>query len=149
MTDNVFSELHHVCIVVPDLEAALSYFESVGVTGWQDYPPLSDYVEVSISREDFETLRYKYTDLDNFQLQLCEPGPGNTSQRKFLETHGAGVYHLGFSSDDVDVAEVTGKGAGLAVRARARRADGTGFTYFETEHALGVTLEVRSVKRCP
>lgn len=147
MTTGPFSDLHHVCLVVDDIEESVKYFESLGITGWQNYPPLSDYTEVSLSREDFETLTYKFVNLGEVQLQLCEPGPGDTSQRHFLETRGPGVYHLGFSASDVDDSETTATEAGLGIRSRGRRADGTGFTYFETEGDLGVTLEVRSVTR--
>lgn len=144
MTQDLFRDLHHVCLVVESIDETVRYFESIGVTGWQDYPPLSTYVELSVDREEFETLRYVHVDLANVQIQLCEPAPGPTAQRRFLETRGPGVYHLGFNATDVDGSESAGTGAGLEVRARGRRADGSGFTYFETESALGVTLEVRS-----
>jgi catechol 2,3-dioxygenase-like lactoylglutathione lyase family enzyme len=142
-----FNKLHHVCLVVDDLGKAVAYFESLGVTGWQDFPPLSDFTEVSLSREDFQTLAYKYVNLDGIQLQLCHPAPGATPQRRYLESHGPGVYHLGFGVADVDAAEQDGLARDLEIRGRGRRADGTGFTYFETEAGLGVTLEVRSPDR--
>ncbi len=44
-----------------------------------------------------DTLRYRCVNLENFQLQLCEPPEGDTPQRRFLETHGEGVFHLGFT----------------------------------------------------
>lgn len=144
MNDTIFDTLHHVCIVVEDMAEAQQYFESLGVRDWQDYPSLSGYVEVSLDRSDFETLTYKFCNLGNIQIQLCEPGPGNTPQRKFLEDRGAGVYHLGFDVPDVGAAEKNGRNVGLVPGARGRRADGSGFTYFETQIPLGVTLEVRS-----
>ncbi|MCW2782832.1 MAG: glyoxalase [Marmoricola sp.] len=140
----IFETLHHVCIVVEDIDDAMRYFENLGVCDWQDYPPLSDYVEVSLERSEFESLTYKLCNLGNIQLQLCQPGPGNTAQRRFLEDRGPGVYHLGFDVPDVAEAERIGQDAGLAPGVRGRRADGSGFTYFQTGAALGVTLEVRA-----
>jgi methylmalonyl-CoA/ethylmalonyl-CoA epimerase len=144
MDSSPFNKIHHVCLVVEDMDKAVHYFESLGVTGWQDYPPLSDYTKLSDNYVDFETLTYKFANLDNIQIQLCHPSPGATPQRRFLEERGPGVYHLGFGATDVDASEQAGTEGGLAIRASGRRADGTGFTYFETEGELGVTLEVRS-----
>jgi len=142
----IFKRLHHICIVVEDLERAVKYYESVGIGPWLAFPPLDafrDELEVP-DRDGFFRLKYRYANLDNIQIQLCEPGPGGTPQRRFLETRGEGVYHLGFGVDDCDDAESAGLAAGLRVGARGRRADRTGFTYFDTRDNAGVTLEVRS-----
>jgi methylmalonyl-CoA/ethylmalonyl-CoA epimerase len=141
----IFRSLHHVCIVVENIESAVKYYESIGVGPWGDYPPLSMYASVSLPREDFETLRYKWCDLDNVQLQLCEPGDAPTPQRKFLDEKGEGVYHLGFHVEDVDQAEKEGQDTGLNVLVNGRRAEGGGFTYFDTRNEAGVVLEIRSV----
>jgi methylmalonyl-CoA/ethylmalonyl-CoA epimerase len=143
-----FSRLHHICIVVADLDAAQEFYESVGIGPWQPFPPLSVFTEVSIPAADFQTLTYRYADLDGVQIQLCAPGAGTTPQRSFLEKNGPGVFHLGFSVLDVDEAERTGKSYGLDVLLRGRRTDGGGFTYFDTPHA-GVTLQVRSAPLPP
>jgi methylmalonyl-CoA/ethylmalonyl-CoA epimerase len=143
--EGIFRNLHHVCIVVKNIEDAVKYYESIGVGPWGDYPPLSMYSSVSLPREDFETLRYKWCDLDNVQIQLCEPGDAPTPQRKFLEEKGEGVYHLGFHVEDVDAGERSGQGMGLDVLAKGRRPGGGGFTYFDTRSDAGVVLEIRSV----
>jgi methylmalonyl-CoA/ethylmalonyl-CoA epimerase len=144
MPESPFTSIHHICLVVNDMDEAINYWESLGVTGWQDFPPLSDFTNLSSNYVDFDTLTYKFANLDNFQLQLCHPGPGATAQRRFLDERGPGVYHLGFGTPDVDAAERSAAATGLTVRSSGRRDDGTGFTYFETEGTLGVTLEVRS-----
>lgn len=141
----IFRTLHHVCIVVPDIEAAVAYYESIRIGPWGDYPPLSMYTELSMRREDFETLVYKFCDLDNVQIQLCQPGDGDTPQRRFLEKNGPGVYHLGFDVPDVDEAERSGLELGIPILGKGRRIDGAGFTYWDNRDRAGVTLEVRSV----
>lgn len=92
---------------------------------------------------DFQSLRYRYAEFGGVQLQLCEPGEGDTPQRAFLEQHGSGVFHLGFAVTDVDAAEADGAALGLDVLLRGRRPDASGFSYFGTA-AGGVTLQVRS-----
>ena len=32
-----FDAVHHVCIVVPDIDAAIAFYEKVGIGGWQDF----------------------------------------------------------------------------------------------------------------
>ena len=56
---------------------------------------------------------------------------------------GEGVYHLGFEVADCDAGEAYGREHGLDVIARGRRADRSGFTYFDTREGAGVTLEIR------
>ncbi|MPZ52415.1 MAG: hypothetical protein GEU79_06735 [Acidimicrobiia bacterium] len=99
---------------------------------------------MSIPRETFDTLEYRFTKLDNFQLQLCHPRPGDTPQRHFLETRGPGVYHLAFAAPDVDESERAALESGLAILEKGRRQDGSGFTYFDTEDEIGVTLNIRT-----
>lgn len=98
---------------------------------------------VGPSPADFQTLTYRYADLDGVQIQLCAPGDGDTPQRLFLERNGPGVFHLGFAVPDVAEAEQAGRSYGLEVLLQGRRQDGSGFTYFDTPRA-GVMLQVRS-----
>lgn len=140
MTD-MFSTLHHVCVVVADIDRAVRFYESVGIGPWHDYPPLTQYVDLHVpDRDAFLDLTYKYADLANAQFQLVAPGRGESPQRTFLETHGEGVFHVGFSVPDVTAAE---KSSALPVLMRGRRTDGSGFTYFDTSEHAGVTLEIR------
>jgi len=33
-----FRQLHHICLVVHDIDAAIAYYEGLGIGPWQDYP---------------------------------------------------------------------------------------------------------------
>src|SRR2546425_698851 len=124
-----FHTVHHACIVVADLERAVGFYESIGIGPWQDYPPLSEYTELRMpDREGFLAMRFKVCQLGSFQLQLGQPVEGATPQRRFLEKHGEGVFHIGFVVDDVDAAEDEARALGLEVLMRGRRPDGSGFT---------------------
>ncbi len=144
---NIFDSLHHVCIVVHDIEKAVEYYESVGVGPWQEFPSLltfKDNLDVS-NRDDFMKLNYRYANLANVQIQLCAPPPGDTPQRRFLEEKGEGVFHLGFNVEQCNQAEQAGIEVGLKVLMRGRKADGGGFTYFDTaSQGAGVMLEIRA-----
>jgi catechol 2,3-dioxygenase-like lactoylglutathione lyase family enzyme len=145
-----FRVLHHVCIVVRDIDAAVARHESLGIGPWQDYPSLEAYRhELQVPDVDaFMGLRYRYCNLDNIQIQLCQPGEGGSAQRAFLDTHGEGVFHLGFTVPELDAAEADAIALGLTPWMRGRLPDRTGFTYFDTRpQGAGVTLEIRANKR--
>lgn len=141
---NIFHTLHHVCIVVRDLEQAVAYYQSMGIGPWTDFPSLAGFETTGYEREAFLKLKYKFVDLDNVQIQLCQPGEGVTPQRNFLETRGEGVFHLGFSVADCDQAQAAAEAAGLPILGTGRMAGGSGFTYFDTaQQGAGVNLQVR------
>lgn len=144
----VFRRLHHVCIVVWDLDAAVAYYQSVGIGPWHEYPSLRAYEGCELTvpdREAFFGLRYRYANLENFQIQLCCPSEGGSPQRRFLETKGEGVFHLGFTVGDCDAAEAQSRAGGMQPLMRGRLADRSGFTYFDTaERGAGVVLEIRA-----
>jgi catechol 2,3-dioxygenase-like lactoylglutathione lyase family enzyme len=145
--ENPFRVLHHVCIVVHDLERALACYRALGIDGWYDYPKGSAYVEFEVPDADAsKAMRYKCADLHNVQLQLCQPPLRDCPQRRFLDAHGEGVYHLGFEVSDLDAAETVVNARGAATTARGRRANGTGFAYFDTREGAGVVLEVRKTE---
>lgn len=144
----IFQQAHHICIVVPDIAAAIRYYESIGIGPWHDYPPLQEYSELEMpNAEGFRQLRVKYADLPGLQLQLCEPGPADTPQRRFLDSKGPGVFHLGFSVDQLNATEQAAREIGLTPLMRGRRPDGSGFTYFDTADKAGIILEIRKAKQ--
>lgn len=139
-----FQNLHHICIVVHDLARAVAYYEKLGVGPWFDYPKGAGYVEFDVpNRAASDAMRYKCVDLDNVQIQLCQPSELDSPQRRFLDRHGEGVYHLGFEVPDRDAAEAAARALGLGVTARGKRQDGSGFAYFDTRAEAGVVLEIR------
>lgn len=140
----LFKTMHHVCIVVRDIAAAEAFYVSAGIGPWLDYPPLDQYTELDVpSREGFLGMKYRFCDIDNLQIQLCQPPEVDCPQRRFLDEKGEGVFHLGFSVPDLAAAEAQAGSAGIVPLMRGRRTDGSGFTYFDTESCAGVVLEVR------
>jgi catechol 2,3-dioxygenase-like lactoylglutathione lyase family enzyme len=139
-----FTKLHHICLVVHDIDRAQRYYESVGIEPWHDYPPLGDYTELDVPDPDgFRGLVYRYAWIGDHQLQLCQPGPGSTPQRRFLEERGEGVFHVGFEVPDADAADADAAARGVDVLMRGRRTNGSGFTYYDTADRAGVILEIR------
>jgi len=139
-----FSELHHLMIVVKDIEKAVKYYESIGIGPFRSYPPLREYEKLKVKDESaFYKLVMKEAQMGPIVLQLCQPGPGESIYKDFLERKGEGIQHLGFVVDDVDKDEAKLRERGFKVLSSGRRADGSGFTYFDTEDDAGVTLLIR------
>ncbi|GFZ62801.1 glyoxalase [Pseudomonas amygdali pv. eriobotryae] len=149
-SDGIFSALHHVCIVIHDLDKAVAYYESIGVGPWHDFPSLDAFKGELLApdAEDFVRLQYKYANLENIQLQLCAPPKGNTLQRRFLEERGEGVFHLGFTVPDCDAAQSEALALGLNPILSGRLPNRNGFTYFDSDRqGAAVTLQVRAMKQ--
>lgn len=141
----MFDKLHHICIVVHDIGKAQAYYESIGISPWEAYPPLAEYEELDVpNREGFLAMQYRICNLPNVQLQLCQPSHDPTPQRIHLDTKGEGVFHIGFEVPDADTAEAKAREIGLAVMMRGRRKNRTGFTYYDTAGNAGVTLLTRA-----
>ncbi len=138
-----FRQLHHICLVVHDIDKSQAYYESIGIGPWQQYPPLTQFTDLDVPNpQAFAQMLYRFVDLDNVQLQLCQPTQLDCPQRRFLDSHGEGVFHLGFEHD-VNDAVAAATSLDMAVLMRGQRADGSGFVYFDTQDGAGVVLETR------
>jgi len=143
-TTSPFRTLHHICLVVHDLDKTVAAYEALGVGPWFDYPKGDAYAQLYVPNKDgSDALRYRCCNLANFQLQICQPSEHDTPQRRFLLERGEGVYHFGFEVPNLPDAVDAGQAMGLEVLARGIRADGSGFCYFDTQDRNGVVLEVR------
>ena len=141
----LFNKLHHICIVVHDIDKAQAYYESIGVSPWTAYPPLAEYEELNVpSKEGFLTLKYRMCNLPNVQIQLCEPSAAPSPQRIHLDTKGEGVFHIGFEVPDADAAEAEATALCLPVLMHGRRTNRTGFDYYDSAKGGGVTLLTRA-----
>jgi len=139
-----FSQLHHIAVVVKDMDRAIEYFSSLGIGPFQAYPPMRDYIKVNVpDKEAFYALSIGQAQIGPVALQLIQPGEGRTIYKDFLNKKGEGVFHLGFVVKDVDKEEARLTAQGLKVLSSGRRADGSGFTYFDTAEKAGVVLLIR------
>ena len=139
-----FSNLHHIAVVVRNLEEAIQFYTSIGIGPFEDYPPLKEYVKLDVpDKVGFHNVKIKVVQIGPIQIQLIQPGEGQSLYKDFLEKKGEGVYHLGFVVDDVDDSEAALKNLGLEVLSSGRREDGSGFSYMDTAGKGGVILLIR------
>jgi len=139
-----FSELHHISMVVRDIDKAVRFYESIGIGPFVSYPPMKEYVKLNVPDEEgFYHLVIKCTKIGPIELQLIQPGKGESLYKDYLEKRGEGVYHLGFVVDDIEKEVSTVKGMGLEVISSGRRENGSGFAYLDAAQKGGVTLLIR------
>ena len=139
-----FSELHHVSIVVRDIEKSVKYFTSIGLGPFTEYPPMREYTKINVPDEEgFYNLRIMVARIGPVDLQLIQPGEGESLYKDHLEKKGEGVYHLGFVVDDIAKSEAEVKMKGLCIISNGRREDGSGFAYLDTAEKGAVTLLIR------
>ena len=43
-----FNKLHHLCIVVHDIDTSQAYYETIGIGPWESYRPLVEYEELDV-----------------------------------------------------------------------------------------------------
>ena len=139
-----FNKLHHISIVVRDAEKTQKFYESIGIGPWVDYPPMKEYVKIDVPDErGFYKLKIKCAQVGPVQLQLIEPGDGESLYKDHLGKKGEGVFHLGFEVDDISATDSTIEAMGLKVLSSGRRENGSGFSYLKTASEAGVVLLVR------
>ena len=139
-----FNKLHHISIVVRDAEKTQKFYESIGIGPWVDYPPMKEYVKINVPDENgFYNLKIKCAQIGPVQLQLIEPGDGESLYKDHLREKGEGVYHIGFEVDDISAADAKIEALGLKMLSSGRRENGSGFSYLETASEAGVVLLVR------
>ncbi|MBF0531396.1 MAG: VOC family protein, partial [Deltaproteobacteria bacterium] len=123
-----FSKLHHLSLVVKDIDASVRFWESLGIGPFIDYPPLTEYIRLNVPDEEgFFNLVFKCAMIGPIQLQLVQVGKGQSIYKDFLESKGEGIFHLGFQVDDIEKSEAAVKAMGLDVLSSGRRDNGSGF----------------------
>lgn len=143
-TSSLFQNLHHVALVVENLERSVSRLERLGFGPFVAYPPLREYVQLDApDAQAFYDLRMMVCEIGPVALQVIEATDSRTIYGAFLRSRGEGIFHLGFRVDDIDAAQAEIGEQGVRILSSGRRADGSGFAYLDTEPELGVTLLLR------
>jgi methylmalonyl-CoA/ethylmalonyl-CoA epimerase len=135
----VFTRIHHLSLVVPDIREARSLW--VDIYGFRpDHSAHSSY-DGTHSRE---ALTVAVGESLVQVLQPLEPDSGTT---RFLEKRGAGPHHLCLSSDDIDedVRRLQAGGLRLlgATTGSPDQKEGYRVAFFHPSTNMGVLLEIR------
>ena len=133
MTEPLLTEIDHVAIAVPDLQAAIAYYrDTFGAT--------VDHREV-VESDGVEEALLKVADS---YVQLLTPTNDESPVAKYLEKKGPGLHHVGYRVADCGVALQSVKDHGGRVIDEAPRpgSRGTTVAFVHPKGAFGTLIEL-------
>jgi len=139
----LLSELHHVGIIVNDLDKSVAYYESLGFGPFK--PVVLNVKERILWGEPMQApnLKAKMGKAGAIVIELIQPDLSIDSMwARFLKTRGEGVSHIGYVAHDIDKEEAELVKRGFEVMFKARWVNGGGATYFATEEKGGTIFEI-------
>jgi methylmalonyl-CoA/ethylmalonyl-CoA epimerase len=127
-----FNRVHHVAVVVRDLDAALAmYRDQLGLPVELVLPIASDGVTIA------------FLAVGESKVELVAPTDPGTGVARFLETRGEGFHHVCFETPDVDtaLAELAEAGVEVIDRQARRGAEGP-VAFLHPRSCHGVLVEL-------
>ncbi len=125
-------QIHHIAIVVKDLDAALAFYrDALGI-------------EVSERRKvPTEGVEIAFLPMENSELELLEPLEPENSIGRFLDKRGEGIHHVCILVEDIAAAvtRMEDEGAQMATEVRSHP-DGTRYAFVHPKSTHGVLMEL-------
>ncbi|MEO1198900.1 MAG: VOC family protein [Pseudomonadota bacterium] len=147
VSEGAFKTLHHVHIIVDDMEEVSNFLQGIGIEVRNYQHPGGFELLEGIDEDAFWKLGYKHAVCGDVHLQIMSPAEEDTGHKRFVAQHKRRVFSLGFVVDNLDAEESFVKSKGLNVLMKGRHQDGWGFTYFDTFDQLGFNLCIRTNPR--
>jgi methylmalonyl-CoA/ethylmalonyl-CoA epimerase len=125
-------KLDHVGIVVADMEAALAFYrDTLGL-------PLTEYRHQPERKQDVAIFRVGEVD-----LEVIHPFNDESAAGKYFAKNGAGLYHIGMETDNVDgeLRRLEHEGVRL-VDTTPRRGTHTRFGFVHPKSTKGILIEL-------
>ncbi len=125
--------IHHIAMVVPEIDAALAFWrDALGL-------PLQD-----VSTVPEQASRIAFLPAGNGEVELVQPTAEDSGIGRFLQKHGPGMHHICFETDDLDgmVSLLKGKGVRLLGDKPATGAGGRRMIFVHPASANGVLVEL-------
>jgi len=125
-------KIHHVAVIVRDLEAALDlYRDKLGLT-----------VE-TVMTIPYDRVTIGFLPVGEVKIELVQPNDDTTGAAKFLETKGEGFHHVCFEVPDIQAAldKLAGDGLQLIDKNPRKGAEGpVAFVHPKSCHGVLVEL---------
>ena len=131
-------------IIVKDAEKTASrYAEVFGIPKPAVVPIADDSFANTNYRGQASTAKGKaaFFDLGPVQMELIEPVSAPSTWEEFLRTHGEGIHHIAFKTQDMDAARKFLASKGMETIQHGGW-DGGQYAYIESTKQLGTILEL-------
>jgi methylmalonyl-CoA/ethylmalonyl-CoA epimerase len=143
-----YTKLHHVGLVVKDIDKAIDYLESIGIGPFEGSAGERKFTIPFKGELHGKPAEWKTTisnaQLGDVQLELLEPTEGPQALKESLDATGEGLHHIGFLVNDIDQVIEKGRQDGLRIWTMSKRQDGPSFLYFEPTKPGGMAIEMRT-----
>jgi methylmalonyl-CoA/ethylmalonyl-CoA epimerase len=143
---NNFKKLHHVGVVVKNIDKAIAWFEKLGIGPFAG-PDGKKTFAVSFKGELHGkpaawTTTISNAELGGVQLEILEPTKGPQALKESLDKMGEGLHHIGFITNDLEAEVANFKKAGIGIWTKAEGE----FLYSDPSPVGGVAIEFREIK---
>lgn len=143
-----YNKLHHVGLVVKDIDKAIAYLESIGIGPFSAGEGVKKVMIPFKGELHGQPAEWRTTisnaQMGDVQLELLEPTEGPQALKESLDGTGEGLHHIGFLVDNLDAAIDQGNKGGLKIWTESRRDDGPSFVYFEPTETGRLAIELRT-----
>lgn len=139
--------LHHVGVVVRDIEKAIAHLEALG------FGPFKFDDDHKVFAIDFEgelhgkparwTTKISNALMGDVELELLEPSEGDQALKETLDAQGEGLHHIGWLTTDLrgDIDRALAKGS--TIWTQSIKPGQPGFVYFEGSDVGNIAIELR------
>ena len=128
--------LHHIAVVVRDIDKAVEYYESLGIA------KVGREVKFSEAKPK---IRAKFVEIGSVPIEFIQPIAGElSSYKEFIDSKGEGVQHIAFAVDNLDneMAKLVDKGVSVMVKGKAPAAYGSGTAHFDTRQVGDFAIQL-------
>lgn len=129
-------KLHHIAVIVRDIDKAVQYYESLGI---------ATVGREVIFPEAKPKIRAKFVEVGSIPIEFIQPIEGESSRYKeFLDSKGEGVQHIAFAVDNLDeeTAKLVDKGVSIIVKGKAPAAFGSISAHFDTSQVGDFAIQL-------
>jgi len=126
-------QLHHVAVVVEDIDAALAF--------WRDTLGLSVQEVRDVPAQKTQVA---FLPVGDSQVELVRPETDDSGVARYLAKYGPGMHHVCLATDDLDglLAELKRRGVRLINPEPLVNAEGHKYAFVHPDSASGVLLEL-------
>ena len=135
MTTDLFTEINHVGIAVPDLDEAIAYYETT-------FGMRCTHVETNEEQGVREAMLAVGD--SGSSIQLLAPLSPSSTIAKFIDTKGPGIQQMAYTVADIDAVSATlrERGARLLYDEAKRGTAGSRVNFIHPKSAGGVLVEL-------
>jgi len=128
-------KLHHIAVVVRDIDEAVQYYQSLGI---------ATVGREVIFPESKPRIRAQFVQIGQVPIEFIPPLEVESRYKEFLESKGEGVQHIAFAVDNLDreMEKLVNKGVEVILKGKAPAALGSTSAHFNTRQVGDFAIQL-------